>query len=62
VQGYTIQTFKYGALAWDPSARQVWMLPIGDHLLGALHYLPKHPGNGYPPGFAPARVLKAVGY
>lgn len=62
VKGYTLQTFRYGALVYDPGAHQVWMLPAGDHLLSALHYLPKHPGNGYPPGFAPAGVLKALNY
>jgi hypothetical protein len=62
VKGFTLQMFQYGVLAYDPGVKQVWMLPLGDHVLAALHYLPKHPGNGYPPGFAPARVLQAIGW
>ncbi len=62
VKGYTLQTFQFGALAYDPGARRVWMLPVGDRLLAALHYLPEHPGNGYPPDFAPASVLRTIGW
>jgi hypothetical protein len=62
VKGYTLQTFQYGALAYDPGAKRVWMLPVGDRLLAALRYLPQHPGNGYPPDFAPMSVLHAVAW
>lgn len=62
VKGYTLQTFQYGALAYDPAAKRVWMLPLGDRMLAALHYLPKHPGTGYPPDFAPASVLHTIGW
>lgn len=62
VKGYTVQTFQYGALAYDPAAKHVWMLPLGDHLLGTRHYLPRYPGTGYPAGFAPTSILRAIGW
>jgi D-alanyl-D-alanine carboxypeptidase len=62
VKGFTLQTFRYGALMYDPAAKRVWLLPLGDRLLAGLHYLPKHPGTGYPPDFAPASILHALGW
>lgn len=58
--GYVVQIFRYGGLAYDSHARATWLLPIGDRLLAARHYLPRYPGNVYPKGFAPASLLKAI--
>jgi D-alanyl-D-alanine carboxypeptidase (penicillin-binding protein 5/6) len=58
--GYVVQLFRYGGLAYDSRARATWLLPMGDRLLAARHYLPKYPGNVYPKGFAPVSLLKAI--
>jgi D-alanyl-D-alanine carboxypeptidase len=60
--GYGVQVFSYGALAYAPKTKTVYLLPVGDRLLAAQGYLPSRPGNVYPLGFAPAAVLKAVGW
>lgn len=60
--GYRLQTFRYGALAYDTARKTVWLLPVEDRLLASLGYLPAHPGNTYPTGFAPPSVLKAIGW
>jgi D-alanyl-D-alanine carboxypeptidase len=60
--GYRLQTFRYGVLAYDPAHKTVWVLPLEDRILSSLGYLPEHPGNVYPSGFAPASVLKAIGW
>jgi D-alanyl-D-alanine carboxypeptidase len=58
--GYALQIFAYGALAYRRHV--VYLLPIGDRLLAARHYLPAHPGNTYPVNFAPQSILKAIGW
>jgi hypothetical protein len=40
----------------------VLLLPLGDRLLATRGYLPAHPGNTYPPGFAPLSVMQAIGW
>lgn len=60
IHGYLTQLFRYGALA--SRGRTVWLLPLGDRLLVDRGYLSAHPGNVYPSGFAPASVLKAIGW
>lgn len=60
--GYAMQIFAYGALAYDEKKHAIYLLPLGDRLLGARKYLPPHPGNVYPGGFAPASVLKEIGW
>jgi D-alanyl-D-alanine carboxypeptidase (penicillin-binding protein 5/6) len=60
VSGFVVQVFRYGGLAYDSRTRATWLLPVGDRLLRARHYLPQYPGNVYPPGFAPASILKAI--
>lgn len=62
VKRYVVQVFAYGALAYDRQTHKVWILPVGDRLLAARQFLPSHPGNTYPAGFAPASVLKAIGW
>lgn len=59
---YQLQYFTYGALLADLHAHAVYVLPLGDRWLGARHFLPAHPGNVYPSGFAPAAALKAIGW
>jgi hypothetical protein len=60
--GYPVQIFTYGALVYDPRKKSTYLLPLGDRLLGARHYLPTHPGNVYPGSFAPLAILKAIGW
>ena len=60
VSGYVVQVFRYGGLVYNARARATWFLPVGDRLLQVRHYLPGHPGNIYPTGFAPASVLKVI--
>ncbi|MDQ2744665.1 MAG: hypothetical protein M3Z66_20550 [Chloroflexota bacterium] len=60
--GYITQVFAYGALVYDRRLHVVSQLPIGDRLLAARHFLPGHPGNIYPQGFADAPILNAVGW
>jgi hypothetical protein len=62
LHGYQVQFFAYTALLYDAKTRAVLMLPIGDHLLAARHFLPSYPGTVYPPGFAPASLLKTLGW
>jgi len=62
IQGYSVQIFAYGALAYDPKSHAVSLLPIGDRFLAGRHFLPAHPGNAYPSGFASAAVLKTIGW
>jgi hypothetical protein len=57
-----VQVFTYGALVYDSKSHAVWQLPLGDHVLSTRSYLPAHPGNVYPGGFAPVSVLKAIGW
>lgn len=60
--GYALQLFTYGALVYDASHHAVYRLPLGDQMLAAQRFLPPHPGTAYPPGFAPASILKALGW
>jgi len=60
--GYPVQIFTYGALVYEPKKKGTYLLPLGDRLLGARHYLPAHPGNVYPGSFAPLTILKAIGW
>jgi D-alanyl-D-alanine carboxypeptidase len=60
VGGFSVQLFAYGGLAYDARSHTIWLLPTGDRLLKARGFLPAHPGNAYPAGFAPASVLKAI--
>jgi len=62
IQGYRVQVFAYGALAYHDTTRTLSLLPIGDRLLVARHFLPKHPGNSYPAGFAPLWLQRTVGW
>ncbi|MGI8827199.1 MAG: serine hydrolase [Chloroflexota bacterium] len=59
-RGYVVQIFAYGALAYDAKRKSVMLLPIGDRLLAARHYLPPHPGNVYPATFASPSVLATL--
>lgn len=59
---YAVQIFTYGALVYDPQKHTVSMLPLGDGVLRAKHFLPEHPGNTYPEGFASPSVLKAISW
>jgi D-alanyl-D-alanine carboxypeptidase len=61
IKGYSIQTFAYGALVTDNHGH-VYLLPLGDRLLDEHAFLPVHPGNAYPAGFAPPSVLAAIGW
>ena len=61
-RGYLVQVFAYGALAYDQKKRGIYLLPLGDRLLSVRRYLPAHPGNAYPVGFAPVPVMKAIGW
>lgn len=58
----TIQVFRYGALDYNSQNKYVALLPIGDRLLAARHFLPKYAGNSYPSGFASDDVLRAIGW
>lgn len=60
--GYTVQLFTYGALAANARTHAVYLLPVGDRLLAARHWLPDHPGNAYPTGFASTSVVRAIGW
>ena len=60
--GYEVQIFAYGALLYEPKARTIDLLPLGDRTLGARGYLADHPGDAYPAGFAPVPILKAIGW
>jgi D-alanyl-D-alanine carboxypeptidase len=60
IKGYGVQVFAYGALVTDSRTHAVYLLPLGDHFLGARHFLPAHPGNVYPPGFAPRSLLNTI--
>jgi hypothetical protein len=60
--GYGVQVFAYGALAYKQGSKSVLLLPIGDRVLAARGYLPAHPGNTYPAGFAPVSVVQAIGW
>jgi hypothetical protein len=60
--GYGVQVFAYGALAYKQGSKTVLLLPIGDRVLAARGYLPVHPGNMYPAGFAPLSVMQAIGW
>lgn len=62
VKGYTLQVFTYGALLYDPAKRAVYRLPVGDRYLSGRQFLPSHPGNAYPAGFAPLTILKTIGW
>lgn len=62
IQGYRVQIFAYGALAYHDQTRSLFQLPIGDRLLVARHFLPKHPGNSYPAGFAPLWLQRTIGW
>jgi D-alanyl-D-alanine carboxypeptidase len=58
----TVQIFQYGALVYNSTTRMTALLPVGDRLLAARHYLPAYPGNQYPTGFASPDVLRAIGW
>ena len=58
----TVQIFQYGALVYNSATRTMALLPIGDRLLAARHFLPQYPGNQYPSGFATSDVLRAIGW
>jgi D-alanyl-D-alanine carboxypeptidase len=60
--GYGVQVFAYGALAYKQGTKTILLLPLGDRVLAARHYLPTHAGNTYPAGFAPLSVVQAVGW
>jgi D-alanyl-D-alanine carboxypeptidase len=60
--GYDVQVFAYGALAYKQGTKTVLLLPLGDRLLAARGYLPAHPGNTYPSGFAPVSAMQAIGW
>jgi len=60
--GYRLQIFMYGALAYAQTSHRIYRLPIGDRLLVAHLFLPAHPGDVYPTGFGPASVLKSTGW
>jgi len=62
IQGYRVQVFTYGALAYHDKTQTLFLLPIGDRLLVARHFLPKHPGNSYPAGFAPLWLQQTIGW
>ena len=62
IQGYRVQIFAYGALAYHDQTRSLFQLPIGDRLLVARHFLPKHPGNSYPAEFAPLWLQRTIGW
>jgi hypothetical protein len=62
LHGYAVQIFAYGALVYNQKTRAISLLPLGDRVLEARHYLPSHPGNAYPSTFAPASVLRAIGW
>lgn len=62
LRGYRVQIFQYAALAYTFQGRHTYLLPLGDRLLAAQHLLPAHPGNRYPPDFAPASLLHAIGW
>jgi D-alanyl-D-alanine carboxypeptidase len=61
IKGYGVQAFDYGALVTDNHGH-IYFLPIGDRLLDLHAFLAAHAGNAYPAGFAPAGVLKAIGW
>ena len=61
IKGYSLQMFAYGALVTDGHSH-VYFLPLGDRLLDLHAFLPLHPGNAYPAGFAPPSVLTAIGW
>jgi hypothetical protein len=54
--------FSYGALVYQQRTHAIYLLPLGDRLLSARHYLAAHPGNVYPAGFAPIAILRAIGW
>jgi D-alanyl-D-alanine carboxypeptidase len=60
--GYGVQVFAYGALASKQGSKTVLLLPLGDRMLAARGYLPAHPGNTYPAGFAPLSVVRTIGW
>jgi D-alanyl-D-alanine carboxypeptidase len=60
--GYGVQLFAYGALTYKQGSKTVLLLPLGDRLLAARGYLPAHPGNTYPAGFAPLSVVQTIGW
>lgn len=60
--GYGVQVFAYGALAFKQGSKTVLLLPLGDRVLAARGYLPAHPGNTYPAGFASLSVMQAIGW
>jgi D-alanyl-D-alanine carboxypeptidase len=62
IHGYSMQIFTYGAIVFDPKSTALSMLPLGDRILSQRNFLPAHPGNIYPGGFASGTVLKAIGW
>ena len=62
IHGYLVQQFAYAALIHDAKHNAVLLLPLGDRLLAARHFVPSHPGNSYPATFAPVSLLKAIGW
>lgn len=62
VSGNSVQIFRYGALVAPPHSHAVTMLPIGDRFLAEHGFLPYHPGNVYPAGFAALSTLRAIGW
>jgi hypothetical protein len=62
MHGYGVQVFAYGALAYKQGTKTILLLPLGDRVLAARGYLPLHPGNAYPPGFAPLSAVRAIGW
>jgi D-alanyl-D-alanine carboxypeptidase len=62
IQRYDVQMFAYAGMAYDHQTGRVYLLPLGDRLLSARHFLARHPGNSYPAGFAPVPLLKAIGW
>jgi hypothetical protein len=62
IHGYAVQFFAYGALTYDGKSKAVYLLPLGDRLLAARHFLADRPGTAYPTGFAPVSILKALGW
>jgi D-alanyl-D-alanine carboxypeptidase len=60
--GYGVQIFAYGALAYKQGTKSILLLPLGDRVLAARHYLPAHAGNTYPAGFASQAIAETIGW
>ncbi|MGH2444177.1 MAG: hypothetical protein ACRDFX_13560, partial [Chloroflexota bacterium] len=61
INHYAVQLFSFGALVAD-AHWHTYILPVGDRVLFERGFLSAHPGNVYPPQFAPAPALRATGW